>query len=203
MKLLHRSFLRLAAGAVACSALMSVFFGLPARADSKAAAEFTLKTCSDAMEDFAKVEAAAREGGWAASAQPIPEAMRKHMRNRSMWTVSQSGETYLVSIWESLTGEEQKWPPRKVCSIFFRNKTVKRDEFFNLMSTGMELTFAAETRTPQRLTERYEINRYRPKQVHLTFISGLDGIVQSVLMSEMLTFVMPRAQPAAPPGVER
>jgi hypothetical protein len=219
MKFLQRIVLRLAAGAVVlpatrmagahtvllatCSALLSVFSSLPAHADSKAAAELTLKTCSDAMEDFAKIEAAARDDGWAASRQPIPEGMTKFMRNRSMWTVSQNGGTYFVQIWESLSGEELKQPPRRVCAINFRNMTVNRDEFFNQVSAAMDLTFASETRTPQMRTERYEINRYRPNRVHITINATLDGVVRSVLVQEMHRFAVPGLQPAAPPGVER
>ena len=176
---------------------------MPAHADSKSAAEFTLKTCSDAMDDFTKVEAAARDGNWLVLSQPIPPAMNKYMRAKSTWTVPQGDETFLVSIWESLIGEEQKLPPRKVCSVAFRNKTVKRDEFFNLTSTAMDLTFAADTRTPQMRTERYEINRYRPNKVHFSFTSTLDGIVSMALMQEMHTFAVPRAGAAAPPGVDR
>jgi hypothetical protein len=186
-----------------CSALLSLLPGLPAHADSKAAAELTLKTCTDAMEDFGKVEAAARDGGWVASRRPIPEAMTKYMRNQSMWTVPQNGGTYLVHIWESLSGEELKQSPRKVCAINFRNMTVNRDELFNLVSAAMDLTFASDTRTPQMRIERYEINRYRPNRVHITINANLDGVVQSVLMHEMRTFAVPRVQPAEPPGVER
>jgi hypothetical protein len=219
MKFLYRGLLRLAARAVVlptermarahtvllamCSALMSALLSLPAYADSKAAAELTLKTCSDAMEDFAKVEAAARDAGWTESRQPIAQGMTKYMRNQSIWTVSQNGGTYLVQIWESLSGEELKQPPRKVCAINFRNMTVNRDELFSLVSTAMDLTFASETRTPRMRSERYEINRYRPNKVHITINANLEGTVQSVLMQEMRTIAMPRLQPAAPSGVER
>jgi hypothetical protein len=205
-KFICRQFLHLAAYAVlpvTCTALLSAFLGLPAHADSKSAVEFTLKTCSDAMEDFAKVEAAARDGNWLVLSQPIPPAMNKYMRARSMWTVPWSDETYMVLIWESLIGEEQKLPPRKVCSVSFPNKTVKRDEFFNLASAAMELTFAADTRMPRMRTERYEINRYRPTKVHLSLTSTLDGIVSRAWMQEMHIFAVPRAGPAASPGVDR
>jgi hypothetical protein len=217
VKLPRRKFLHLAAGAAAlpavsrmarghaillatCSALLSGFLGLPAHADSKSAAEFTLKTCSDAMDDFAKVEAAARDGSWLVWSQPIRPALTKYMRARSMWTVPQGDETYIVRIWERLIGEEQKLPPRKVCGVYFGNKTVKRDEFFNLASAAMDLTFSSDTRTPQTRTEMYEINRYRPNKVLFFFTSTLDGIVTMALMQEM---AVPRAGPAVSPGVDR
>jgi hypothetical protein len=218
MKRLHRIFLRFAAGAVVppvvrmarahavllatCSALLSGFPDSLAHADSKAAAEFTLKTCSDAMEDFAKVEAAARDGAWAVSSQA---AMSKYVQNRSMWTVPQGDEIYFVSIWESLIGVGQKPSPHKICAIIFRERTVMRDEFFNLVSAAMDLTFAADTRTPQARTERYEINRYRLANVHISINSSLlDGIVRSVLMQEMFKFVLPNARPVeSSPGVDR
>jgi hypothetical protein len=183
---------------VLLAALASGFLGLPAHADSKSAAEFTLKTCSDAMYDFAKVEATARDSSWQILSLPIPPAMNKYVRARSMWTVRQGDETYSVSIWESLTGEEQKRPPRKVCAVSFPNKTVRRDEFFNLASAAMDLTFAADTRMPQMRTERYEINRYRPNKVDFSITSTLDGIVSAVLMMEMPTFAIPRAGSTAP-----
>jgi hypothetical protein len=179
-----------------------LFPDLPAHADSKAAAEFTLKTCSDAMEDFAKVAAAARDGNWTVP-QLVSQAMSKYMRNRSMWTVPQGDETYTVLISESVIGEEQKQPPRKLCSIFFPNKTVQRDEFFNQVASAMDLTFAVDTRTPQMQTETYEINRYRPNKVNFTFMSTLDGIVSIATMQEAPTFDAPRARPAAPTGVDR
>ena len=192
MRFLRRIFRRLAVGAVAlpaaqrarahavfaatCSGLLLVTLCLPAHADSAAAAEFTLRTCSDAMENFAKVDAAAREGNWQAASQPISEAQSKYMQNRSMWTVPQGDEIYFVSIWESLIGKEQKRPPQKVCAINFRKGTVRRDELFNMVSAATDLTFASETRTPQMRTERYEINRYRPNKVHITIVAPLDGI---------------------------
>jgi hypothetical protein len=216
MKFLHRLFQGLAVDVVALPAvrmarahavllatcaLLSGFPGLPARADSKAAAEFTLKICTDAMEDFAKVEAAARGGGW--SSQPLSQAINKYIRNRSTWTVPQDDGTYLVSIWESLIGEEQGRPPQKVCAVNFRNRTATRDELFSLVSAAMDLTFASDTRTPQTRTERYEINRYRPKSIHITFISSLDGVMRTVLVQEMLKFDVPRARPVEPPSVDR
>jgi hypothetical protein len=179
---------------------VSVFFGLPAHADSKSAAEFTLKMCSDAMDDFAKVEATVRDNNWQVLSQPIPPPLNKYMRARSMWTVRQGDETYGVSIWENLTGEQQKLPVRKVCAVSFPNKTVKRDEFFNLASAAMDLTFAADTRMPQMRTERYEINRYHPNKVDFSITSTLDGIVSMALMMEMPTFAVPRAGSTAPPG---
>jgi hypothetical protein len=218
MKLSRRIFRRLTAGAPALplvrmatphavvfatlSAVLLVLPGSPAHADSKAAAEFTLKTCPDAMENFAKVEASAREGGWVGSSQPISEAMSKYMRNRSMWNVSQGEEIYFVSIWESLRGVGQKPSPYKVCSIVFRNKTVRRDEFFNVVSAAMDLTFAYETRTRNTLTESYEINRYQLANVSIVIVSSLDGVVQSVVMQEMFKFLIPNARPAVPPGVD-
>jgi hypothetical protein len=217
MKFLHGLFLRLAVDVVALPAvrmarthaallatfiiLVSGFPGLLAHADSKSAAEFTLKTCSDAMEDFAKVEAAARGGGW--SSQPLSQAINKYVRNRSIWTVPQDEGNYLVSIWESLIGEEQGRPPQKVCAVNFRSRTVTRDELFGVMSAAMDLTFASDTRTPQIRTERYEINRYRPKSIHITFSSSLDGVVRTVLVQEMLKFDVPRVRPVEPPNVDR
>ena len=186
-----------------CSALLSGFPGWSAHADSKAAAEFTLRTCSDAMANFAKVEAAAREGSWVGSSQPISEAMSKYMRNRLMWTVPQGDEIYFVSILESFIGGGQKPSPYKFCTITFRNKTVRRDEFFNLVSAAMDLTFASETRTPYTRTEMYEINCYQLANVNITIISSLDGIVQSVIMQEVFKFLLPSAPPAVPFGVRR
>jgi hypothetical protein len=187
----------------AYGALALALAGAPAKADSKSALELTIKTCSAAMDDFAKVEAAARGDNWLAMSQPIPPAMTKYMRARSMWTVQQGDASYMVAIWESLVGEEQKLPPRKVCSISFRNKTVKRDEFFDLASAAMELTFAADTRTPQMRSERYEINRYRPNKVHFMITSTLDGAVTMVLMQEMHIFAVPGADAAPSPRVDR
>jgi hypothetical protein len=183
--------------------LLSGFPGGSAHADSNAAAEFTLKTCSDAMENFAKVEAAARRGSWVASSQPISEAMSKYMQSRSMWTVPQGDEIYFVSVWESLRGVGQKPSPYKVCTITFRNKTVMRDEFFNLVSAAMDLTFTYETRTPRTRTESYEINCYQLANVNIAIISSLDGTVQSVSMQEVFKFLLPGAPPVVPFGMRR
>jgi hypothetical protein len=219
MKFLHRCFLRLAADVVAlpavrmarahavllatCSALLSGFPGSPAHAESTAAAEFTLKTCSDAMENFAKVEAAAREDSWEDTSQPITEAMNKYMRGRSMWTVPQGDEIYFVSIYESLRGVGKKPSPYKVCSITFRNRTVRRDEFFNVVSAAMNLTFASETRTPYTRTEMYKIDCYQLANVNISIMSGLDGVVQWVSMWEVFKFLLPSAPPVVPFGMGR
>src|SRR5271155_2716332 len=59
--------------------------GSLAHADSKFAAEFMLKICSDAMDDFAKVTAVARDNLWVEATVP---AMQKYMTSQSAWTVT-------------------------------------------------------------------------------------------------------------------
>src|SRR5262245_55716156 len=103
-----------------------------------------------------------------------------------MWRVPQCDETYVVSIWEHLIGEEQELSPRKSCSVSFPNKTIKRDEFFNLVSAALDLTFAADIRMPQMRIETYGMNRYRPNKVNLAITSTLDGIVTTVLCTKCL-----------------
>src|SRR5262245_23522483 len=78
-----------------------LFAGLAAQADSKSAAEFTLKTCTDAMADFAKVQAAARDNGWSMSPRPVSESLKKFVRGWSVWNVPQGDDTYMLVIYES------------------------------------------------------------------------------------------------------
>ncbi len=206
MQFPRRKFVLLAT----CSALLLGFLSLPAHADSKAAVEFTLKTCSDAMEDLAKVEAAARDGGWTVVRQP-GFLRSKYERARSDWTVQQGDETYEVSTWEYLylllhSGHSVQFPGKWCSVLFIDNKdkqTVKRDEFFNLVSEAMDLMLVEDHGKSKRLRdEKYEINRYRPRRVRFEIMSA-DGLVVRVRMREIPTFRLPSAQPTAPPGVNR
>jgi hypothetical protein len=128
--------------------ILSIACGNLAHADSKSAAEFVLKICFDAMDDFAKVTAVARHNLWVEAAVP---PMQKYMTSRSAWTVTQSDQNFFVSIWVSLIGEEAKLPPLKVCAVNFPGNGVNRDEFFNLASSSFDLEFAMESKFPQFL----------------------------------------------------
>jgi hypothetical protein len=172
-----------------CIALLA---GSPAHADSKAAAEFTLKTCTDAMADFAKVQATARASGWSVSPQPLPDSAKKYLRELSIWNVPQGDDTYTLSIGEF--GLEQKGPPTRLCFIgFFGHATVKRNEFFNRVSAAMDLRLLDDKRTTMR-TERYEARLYLPKKIHFSIMSTLDGMVANVSMRE-ITLPAPATKP--------
>jgi hypothetical protein len=163
-----------------------------------------LKICSDAMDDFAKVTAAARDNLWVKEEATVP-ATQKYITSQSAWTVTQDDQKFLVSIWVSLIGDEAKLPPQKACGMIFPGNYVNRDEFFNFASSSMDLEFVRELRTTQFRTESYELKTYRPKKIELTIISNnLDGGVMTAQMQETPIFALPR-QPApdAPPGVTR
>jgi hypothetical protein len=159
-----------------------------AYSDSKSAAEFMLKICSDAMVDFAKVTAIARDNYWIETT--IPE--QKYVTSLSMWTVTQGDEKFAVQIWVNMLGVEKKlFPPLKVCGVSFPGKNINRDEFFNFASSSLDLEFARKS----QFTESYELKRYRPKRIELS-ISSNNGTVMMAGMAEMPTS-------DAPPGVTR
>jgi hypothetical protein len=168
---------------------------LPAHADSKAAAGFTLKTCTDAMADFAKVQATARASGWSVSPQPIPGSLKKYGQEMSIWNVPQGDDTYTLVIWE--LGLEQKRASRRICYIsFFGHATVKRDEFFNQVSAAMDLRLLDDKRATMR-TESYEAKLYLPKRIHFSITSTLDGMVANVSMGE-IALPAPATRPDEP-----
>jgi hypothetical protein len=179
--------------------ILSIACGSPAHADSKSAAEFMLKICSDAMDDLAKVTAVARDNLWVEAAVPPKQ---KYMTSRSAWTVTQGDQKFLVSIWISLIGEEVKLPPQKVCAVSFPGNDVNRDDFFNFASSSLDLEFAVETKFPQFRTEAYELKSYRPKKIQLSITWKNNGTMMMAIMQEMHIFALSRRPaPDAPPGV--
>jgi hypothetical protein len=181
--------------------ILSIACGSLAHADSKSAAEFVLKICSEAMDDFGKVTAAARDNLWVEATLP---AMQKYMTSRSAWTVTQGDQKFFVTIWISLIGDEAKLPPLKVCAVNFPDRDVNRDDFFNFASSSLDLEFAMETKSPQFRTESYELKSYRPKKIQLSITSNNNGTVMMAMMQEMHIFAFPRRPaPDAPPGVTR
>jgi hypothetical protein len=131
---------------------LSIACGSLAHADSKSAAEFMLKICSEAMDDFAKVTAVARDNLWVAM---------QHETSRSTWTVTQGDQNFFVSIW---VGDEAKLPPLKLCAVNFPDYDVNRDEFYNFASSSLDVEFASEVRTPRIRLEYYELKSYAPKK---------------------------------------
>jgi hypothetical protein len=161
-----------------CIALL--FAGPRAHADSKTAAEFTLKICSDALLDFAKVQAAARAGGWSSLPRSLPDSAKRYIRAMSAWNVPQGDDTYTLSIVEFGVAQEQRF-----CFIsFFRGATVRRDDFFNQLSAAMDLRLLDDKQGTMR-TERYEAKLYRPKTVHFSITSTPHGTVANVSMREI------------------
>jgi hypothetical protein len=165
--------------------ILSIACGSLARADSKSAAEFMLKICSDAMDDFAKVTAVARDNLWVEATIPAVPAMQKYITSRSAWTVAQGDQKFFVQIWISLAGEEAGLPPQKVCAMTFPCTYVNRDEFFIFARSSLDLEFASERHTPQFRSESYELKSYRPKKLLLTFTSKNDSTMIIATMQEM------------------
>jgi hypothetical protein len=181
--------------------VFSIAIGSPAHADSKSAAEFMLKICSDAMDDLAKVTAVARDNLWVEAATPPTQ---KYMTSRSAWTVTQDDQKFFVSIWISLIGEEAKLPPLKVCAVTFLDGDVKADEFFSFASSALDLEFETEVRTAQSRTESYELRSYHPKKIELSITSSINGTVRVAIMQEMyISAFLQRPVPDALPGVTR
>jgi len=151
----------------------------PALADSKSSAEFTLTTCLAAMDDLAKVEVMARENNWTNKTPPISAAMSKIANSISTWEVTQGDDKFTVTIWVDVSG-----PPRKVCAVHFPGK-VQREDFLNLISASVELTFMSDTRFPQRRSEAYEINSDRTNKLVLNIMSQSEGTLMNAMVSEM------------------
>ena len=146
-------------------------------------AEFTLTTCLAAMDDLAKVEVMARENNWTNKTPPISAAMSKIANSISMWEVTQGDDKFTVTIWVGIGAG----PPRKVCAVHFPGK-VKREDFLNLISASVELTFMSDTRFPQRRSETYEIKRNRSDRTNklmLYIMSQSDGTLMNAMVSEV------------------
>jgi tetratricopeptide (TPR) repeat protein len=157
----------------------------PALADSKSSAEFTLTTCLAAMDDLAKVEVMARENNWTNKTPPISAAISKIANSLSTWEVTQGDDKFTVTIWVDVSGT-----PRKVCAAHFPGK-VKREDFLNLISASVELTFMSDTRFPQRRSETYEIKRNRSDRTNklmLSIMSQSDGTLMNAMVSEVFAW---------------
>lgn len=163
----------------------------PALADSKSAAEFSLNTCLAAMDDPAKVEAIAREHNW--NAKPVGNS--PGMKSQSFWEVLQGEDRFIVMI---ATMVVEKVPPLNVCSVFFPGRSLNRDEFFNLISASVELTFLRDNTQPRSRSETYEIKSDRTNQLMLTIMSQIDGTLMGTIMQEMPRFAPRQPTPAIP-----
>jgi hypothetical protein len=161
--------------------ILSIACGSLARADSKSAAQFMLKICSDAMDDFAKVTAVARDNLWV-EATIIP---REKMTSISSWFVNHGDQKFFASIWLN-SGDDAKLPPLKACAMIFPN-TVNRDEFFNFVSSSLDLEYVVDLCGPKIRFESYELKSFRPKKIVLSIISINNGTVNSAEMQERRT----------------
>ena len=171
-------------------AALCVAASVPALADSKSAAEFTLTTCLAAMDDLAKVEGMARENNWTNKTLPIPAALSKFINSQSTWEVMQGDNKFTMTIFVNSDS-------LKVCDVAFPVKNVKREEFFNSISASVELTFMADARLPQRRFEVYEIKSDRTNKLRLNIQSQDDDTVSSAIVAEMRT--PPQTAPSAEP----
>jgi hypothetical protein len=161
-------------------------------------AQFMLKICSDAMDDFAKVTAVARDNPWV-EATIIP---REKITSRSSWFVNHGDQQFFASIWLN-SGDDAKLPPLKACAMIFPN-TVNRDEFFNFVSSSLDLEYVVDLRGPKIRFESYELKSFRPKKIVLSIISINNGTVTSAEMQERPIFAFPRRPvPDAPPDAAR
>jgi tetratricopeptide (TPR) repeat protein len=86
------------------------------------------------------------------------------------------------------------------CLVTFPGKNVKRDDFFNLISASVDLTFLSDTRLPQQRGEWYEIKSDRTNKLVLNIMSQSDGTLIAAGVSEMPRFA-PRQ--VASPEVDR
>jgi len=176
---------------VGLAAAFALAASAPALADSKSAAEFALKTCLAAMDDLATVEAIARGHNW--TAKSIADA--RGMKSQSMWEGVQGEDRFIVMIG---TMAVEKIPPLNMCSVFFPGRNLNRDEFFNLISASVELTFLRENTRPQSRIETYEIKSDRTNKLMLNIMSQSDGTLMGTMMQEMPRFAPRPTAPVAP-----
>jgi PDZ domain len=171
-----------------CALVCSLIGGSTALADSKSSAEFTLATCLAAMDDLARVEVLAKENNWADKTPANSAAMSKFLKSQSTWEVTQGEDKFIVATGVYQSGENS--PARNVCTVLFPGKNVNREEFFNLISTSVELTFKSDTRFPQTRGELYGIKSDRTDGLGLYITSRSDGTLISAVFQEM-----PRSAP--------
>ena len=129
--------------------------------NSKSAAEFTLTTCLAAMDDLAKVEVMARENNWTNRTPPISSALSKHIKSQSVWEVMHGENKFTLMISVQVLHMLDKagvpnvpLPPIKVCAVSFPGKNVKRDDFFNSISSSVELTPVTLQEPPPALQKK-------------------------------------------------
>jgi hypothetical protein len=146
--------------------ILSTACGSLACADSKSAAQFMLKICSDAMDDFAKVTAVARDNLWVEAATTPSEKIT----SRSSWFVNHGDQRFYASIWLN-SRDDAKLPPQKACAMIFPADAVNRDEFFNFVSSSLDLEHGLEVPGPKVRFESYELKSFRPKKIVLSIIS--------------------------------
>ncbi len=176
---------------LALAAACALAASAPALADSKAAAEFALKTCLAAVEDPTKVEAMAREHNW--TTKSLPNATS--LMSQSVWEVVQGEDRFHVTIGTMLF---EKTPPLNFCSVFFLSRNVNRDEFFNLISASAESTFLRDNTRPRSRVETYEIKSDGTNKLILTIMSQTDGTLMGTMMQELPRLAPRPTAPAAP-----
>jgi hypothetical protein len=173
--------------------LCPVIYAAPALANSTTSAAFTVATCRSAMDDLGKIDAMAQERNWSAAPDDFATAQNNLVKIRSAWKVTQGEDQFVVA-----TGLSQiagNIPAGNLCMVMFPGMKVQRDEFFNALSSAMELKPTGNMTFPQGRLEIFEIEGDGPTKLIAELMSQNDGIV---VMASLASIHVPTSpQPAA------
>jgi hypothetical protein len=169
----------------------------PALADSTTAAVFTLATCRGAMDDLGKVDAMAQDRNWAVASDDFAAAQNNLVKIRSAWKVTQGEDQFVVA-----TGVSQvagNIGAGNLCMVMFPGMKVRRDEFFNALSSAMELKPTGNMTFPQGRLEIFEIKSDGPTKLIAQLMSQNDG---NVVMASMANIHVPTSPQGAASQVD-
>jgi hypothetical protein len=165
---------QLLAGLLAGALLWSPI-AAPAFASPKTAADFTIETCRGAIDDPAKVDAMAQEQHWTSAPEGLAGAQNNLAKLRSAWTVNEGEDKFIIATGTSQnTGSDGTG---NVCMVMFPDAKVQRNEFYNVISTAMELKPIGTMTLQQARIEMFEIKDEGRAKLILQLMSLNNGKV--------------------------
>jgi len=178
---------------VLSGALLWPLIGTPAFASQRSAAEFTIATCRGAIDDPAKIDAMAEEQHWTSAPEALAGAQNNLVKLQSAWTVGEGDDKFIVATGLSQnTGSDRTG---NVCMVMFPGVKVQRNEFYNVISSVMDLKPIGTMTFQQGRIEMFETKNEGPAKLMLQLISLNDGKVT------MAGFVSVSASDSKPPGI--
>jgi hypothetical protein len=143
----------------------------PALADATSAAAFVQETCVAHIDDLSKLDDLAKEKGWQQIAN-LGGNVTGAQFNSTGYQAKEGDQSYMLTIVSIGQG--------KACAVTFKgDQDVKRDEFFNAISAGVELKLVPGMTVARNgaHVDTYEIQSDQPKKKILQLSWGESGNV--------------------------